>query len=169
MYSRRDLTKWRTHLFGSQNQSPSWRVLHTSPVTKSTVLHRAMDTKVFVAKLRSDVSTLCMLWYVPDAVFHCFFFKTLFQLLHVAFSTLGFTFSKTMFMFGVKYFQQKRACSHFLIGQTKLSIWESSRLKEEGHIFKSVNMFKALVESRIQVECAFSDNARLFPHSWCVD
>lgn len=32
----------------------------------------AMATKVFIAKRRSDVSTLCTLYCVPDTVFYCF-------------------------------------------------------------------------------------------------
>ena len=34
-------------------------------------LHCAMATKVLVAKLRSDISTLCMLCHVSDTLFHC--------------------------------------------------------------------------------------------------
>ena len=88
------------------------------------VLHCAMATEVFVAKLRSDASTLCMLCHVPGTPFHCLSdcakLNPLFQLLDVAFSRLEFTFSKIMFISGVKYLRQKIklcTCLHFLIGQ----------------------------------------------------
>lgn len=70
--------KGRTRLSDSQNQSPSWRVLYKSPVPKRSgdlqwhVLHCAMVKKVFVAQLRTDVSTVCIRCHVPDTLFYCF-------------------------------------------------------------------------------------------------
>ena len=69
-------TKWRSFFSISQSTSPSWRMLYKSPIPKRAgdlqwcVLHCAMATGVFTARLRDDVSNLCTLCNVPETVFH---------------------------------------------------------------------------------------------------
>lgn len=178
-------TKWRAHLSSSQVAPPAWRTLYKGPLPKRSgdlqwrVLHCALATKVFVAKLRPDKSSVCGVCNVPDNVFHmfcdCVKLHALFTLLDKLCSRFGLRFSKEVFIFGVKYSKKMGLmCTvvNFLMGQAKLCIWKCNRLEEEGCVGDRVGMFKALVESRITVEHAYYqaiDNLELFDKKWCVD
>ncbi len=101
-------------------------------------------------------SSVCKCCNVPDTVFHifsnCYRIITLLDLLENIFKGFGWNFSKIMLIFGCKYHKsQSEHCtfSNFLIGQAKLTIWKAYTIENEGKIIRIVELFKALVESRV--------------------
>ncbi len=80
-----------------------------------------------------------------------------------------------MFIFGFKYHKsQSEHCtfSNFLIGQAKLTIWKAYKIENEGKIIKIVELFKALVESRVKIEYEFykmNNDILIFKRKWCIN
>lgn len=178
-------TKWRTFLGAGQSAAPSWRTLYKSPIPKRAgdlqwrILHCAMATKVFLARLGGGVSNLCTSCNVPDSVFHvfseCVKLSPLFCTLTRVCARFGFIFSKELFIFGVKYSKKAASvctCLNFLVGQAKMAVWKCHRLEQEGKTVEQIDMFKMLVEARISAEFAYfqlTNNIDMFGKKWCMD
>lgn len=137
--------KWRIHLSTPPSQSPMWRLLYKSPLPKRSgdlqwrVLHSVMPTNIFLFKCNLTDSPLCRFCGLPDTVFHCFCdchrLDPLLNTLDRIINDLGSPFSKAMFILGCKYSRSRRErCTsiNFLVGQAKVAIWKSYRLKAEG-------------------------------------
>jgi len=178
-------TKWRSHLSLTENKSPSWRLLYKNPLPKRSgdlqwrILHCALPTKVFLFKCEYSDSSFCNLCNEPDTVFHvfceCCKLSPLLSVLDRILSSLGIIFSKTVFIFGCKYSRNMweiGTFSNFLFGQAKLAIWKAHRSEIEGQGVNMVNLFRALVESRIRLEYEFNKmngNLPVFERKWCVN
>lgn len=62
--------------------------------------------------------------------------------------------------------------ANFLTGQGKLAIWKSRKLANEGTNVNLLQLFMALVESRVVVENKFfqlTKNLPEFEFKWCVN
>lgn len=178
-------SKWRAQLSVPPDLRPSWRLLYKPPLVKRSgdlqwrILHCALPTNTYVSKINPTMSPLCLYCHNPDTVFHAFskcnnltlLFKTLSKVLE----RMGLLFTQTLFIFGYKYVKKWRAkCVfiNFLIGQAKLSIWKSFRLRSAGKDCDTHKLFKALVQSRIQVEFLFyksTQNIHDFEMKWCLE
>lgn len=177
-------TKWRSFLSVSQEQVPSWRLFYKSPLPKRSgdlqwrILHCAMPTKTFLFKCNSEILPVCSFCNVLETIFHTFCecqrLCALFSFLEGMLSSLGWVFSKTIFIFGCKYScSQRENCtlSNFLIGQAKLSIWKAYKIENEGKTINILALFKALVKSRIKLEYEYykmNDDMLSFGMKWCL-
>ncbi len=68
--------------------------------------------------------------------------------------------------------RQQCTVANFIIGQAKLAIWKSCRLAAEGRNINLLQLFTALVESRIRVEHRFfqmTNNLLEFEFKWCAN
>lgn len=164
---------------------PSWRLFYKGPLPKHSgdlqwrIVHCVLATNLFVSKFNLDVLPLCNFCNSHETVFHVFIdcprLELLFVLLENIIGQLGFAFNKMFFIFGCKYSRENRQCctvANFLVGQAKLAIWKTCRLALEGRIINVINLFKALVESRIRVEYTFfntTGNMVEFMCKWCVN
>ncbi len=114
--------------------------------------------------------TLCFIFFS-----NCYRIIPLLDLLENIFKGFGWNFSKTMFIFGCKYYKsQSERCtfSNFLIGQAKITIWKAYRIENEGKIINIVELFKALVESRVKIEYEFykmNKDISIFKRKWCIN
>lgn len=87
---------------------------------------------------------------------------------------LGFVSKKVFFVFGFKYSRAHiRQCTvaNFITGQAKLAVRKSGRLAAEGRNVDFLQLFTALVESRIRVEHRFfqmTDNLLEFEFKCCL-
>ncbi len=178
-------TKWRNHLLVPDEQLPSWHLFYKSPLPKRSgdiqwrILHGALATNTFLYKCNFTTSSVCKFCNIPDTVFHifsnCYRIIPLLDLLENIFKGFGWNFSKTMFIFGCKYHKsQSEHCtfSNFLIGQAKLTIWKAYKIENEGKIIKIVELFKALVESRVKIEYEFykmNNDILIFKRKWCIN
>lgn len=140
-------TKWRSYLSVPDFQLPSWRLFYKSPLPKRSgdlqwrILHCALATKTFLFKCNFSTSSVCKFCNVSDTVFHifsdCYRIVPLLNLLENLFRGFGWSFPKTVFIFGVKYIKsQSESCtfSNFLIGQAKLTIWKAYQFEKEDKI-----------------------------------
>ncbi len=115
----------------------------------------------------------------PDTVFHifceCCKLSPLFNILDGIFSKLGLHFSKIMFIYGYEYSRNKKEIctfSNFLLGQAKLAIWKAYSVEMEGQEVNMVNLFKALVESRIRLEYEYyrvNSDELMYERKWCLN
>jgi len=178
-------TKWRSYLSAPDVQLPSWRLFYKSPLPKRSgdlqwrILHCALATKTFLFKCNLSTSSVCKFCNVSDTVFHIFFdcykILPLLNILENIFEGFGWNFSKTVFIFGSKYIKsQSESCtfSNFLIGQAKLTIWKAYKLENEDKRINMVELFKALVESRVKIEYEFykmNNDMHIFKRKWCIN
>ncbi len=92
-------------------------------------LHSVLATNTFVSKFNEMVIPECYFCKASDTVFHlfceCSRLTPLFVLSEKLIMKLGFSFTKTLCIFGCKYKQSWRercVLANFLLGQAKLAI-----------------------------------------------
>ncbi len=177
-------TKWRTYLSLPSDVNPSWRLLYKPPIPKKNVeiysgeyfIACCLQTTLFLSSMKW--LNLNVLFVRLLTLFHlfceCSRFTLLFVLLEKLIMKFGFSFTKTLFIFGCKYKQSWREqCVHanFLLGQAKLGILKTHQCKNTGHVVDLLSLFKSLVEFRVAVEFAYykqTDNVPFFKMRWGV-
>lgn len=98
------------------------------------------------------------LFHIYHIFTQCFRLAPLFTLIEGLLGNLGFVFNKTLFIFGCEYSRvdrQQCTVANFIIGHAKFVIWKSRRLAAERRNINILQLFTALVESRIRVEHRF--------------
>lgn len=178
-------TKWRAHLSVPVDEVPAWRVLYKLPLPKRSgdlqwrVLHGIFATNRYLSRVEPGVSVQCPFCPAEETVFHLFVdcprLQPFFLFLENLLASLGVTFTKTFFVFSVKYsFARRDRCSlvNFVLGQAKLAILKSRKNKilATGFI-NPISVFRILMVSRIKMEFAYFkmvhdlDN---FERRWCI-